>query len=134
LRTYRQFKANLEKEDYLNINIPRYQRSAYTKLRCGVLPLAIETGRYTRTPLEQRLCTLCNLEKVENEVHFLIECPMYVDLRYNLIQKACTENNNFMNLNDTDKFNFIMKCPKITLNVIKSVDTMFLRRKTFVHK
>jgi hypothetical protein len=134
LRTYRQFKVNLEKEEYLDINIPRYQRMSYTKLRCGVLPLAIETGRYTRTPLEQRLCTLCNLHKVENEVHFLIECPLYADLRFNMIQKACIVNKDFITMNDIDKFNFIMKCPEITLNVIKLVDTMFLAGKCLCTK
>ena len=47
------------------------------KLRIGVLPLAIETGRHSRpsTPLDQRLCKLCNIKYVlESEGHFLVVC------------------------------------------------------------
>ena len=51
LRTYRNFKEHLVPESYLNINMPRYQRAAYVKLQCGVLPLEIETGRYSDTIL-----------------------------------------------------------------------------------
>ena len=34
----------------------------------------IETGRYTKTTREERLCKLCSLE-VEDELHFIMSCP-----------------------------------------------------------
>lgn len=32
-----------------------------------------------------RLCQLCNLRQIENEVHFLFHCPMLADLRRNFL-------------------------------------------------
>jgi len=45
LRIYRRFKTQLLPETYLDLNQPVYKRSVFTKLRCGVLPLELETGR-----------------------------------------------------------------------------------------
>ena len=45
-----------------------------TKLRIRWHDLRIESGRYTKphkTPLEQRLCLVCNLNEVEDEFHFI---------------------------------------------------------------
>ena len=46
LRTYRLFKNEYGKENYLLKNIPGKYKSAFAKFRCGVAPLKIETGRY----------------------------------------------------------------------------------------
>jgi len=49
--------------------------------RSGILPLHVETGRFRNTSLENRLCTLCNSNQVENEIHFMFDCSLYDDLR-----------------------------------------------------
>ena len=59
----------------------KYHRSLLTKFRCGVLDLEINKGRHHNIPREHRLCTYCNLGKVEDEFHFLLECPCYSELR-----------------------------------------------------
>ena len=41
--------------------------------------LNIETGRWNRTPREQRLCNKCN--ELEDEFHFLFECKLYDSVR-----------------------------------------------------
>ena len=46
LRTYRICKSDFCTENYLKTNIPFNNRSAFTKFRCGVAPLRVETGRY----------------------------------------------------------------------------------------
>ena len=58
LRTYSQFKHELGTEPYVTIITRKCYRSAYAKLRCGVVPIKIETCRYglNRVPVEQRLC------------------------------------------------------------------------------
>ena len=40
----------------------------------GILPLNIETGRYIRKELNERLCLLCYQNSIENEHHFLLSC------------------------------------------------------------
>ena len=51
--------------------------------RAGSLPLVIETGRYANppVPVENRLCVVCNKNCAETENHFLLDCPLYDDLR-----------------------------------------------------
>jgi hypothetical protein len=47
----------------------------------------IETGRYTKpfTPRANRTCPLCNDGSLEDEVHFLLDCPSYEPLRRSCI-------------------------------------------------
>ena len=47
LRTYVQFKEKFKTEDYLLSYISKGKRSLYSQLRCGIFPLAIETGRFS---------------------------------------------------------------------------------------
>ena len=53
------------------------------RLRCGILKLCVETGRYTNIRLEDRICTICDMGVIEDEVHFICECPVYNDQRNN---------------------------------------------------
>ena len=46
LRTYTSYKSHISKEEYLEINLTKMQRSVLAKLRSCTLPLAIEKGRY----------------------------------------------------------------------------------------
>ena len=41
LRTYVKFKAHLETENYVSVNLNRNGRSVLAKLRSGILPLSI---------------------------------------------------------------------------------------------
>jgi hypothetical protein len=132
LRTYRTFKNTLEPESYLDLNIPRYQRSAYAKLRCGVLPLEIETGRYSNTPLENRVCKLCTMQVLEDECHFLLDCPLYADYRDTIYQKALEIDDNFLDKSKQDKMCFLLSSKYLAYSVIKVVDKMFARRKTVI--
>ncbi len=43
------------------------------QLRLGILPLHIETGRYSNIPEADRICLLCNGNHVENDLHFLFK-------------------------------------------------------------
>ena len=46
LRTYVQLKVTFGVENYVSMNISKYKRSLYAQFRCGILPIAIETGRF----------------------------------------------------------------------------------------
>ena len=64
-------------ETYLNkISNFKYRR-AITRLRVSSHHLMIEKGRHhtIKLDIDERLCLNCN--KVEDEIHFLVDCPLY---------------------------------------------------------
>lgn len=71
----------LQTANYLKMNIPIRYQIALSKLRCSVHKLKVETGRHESIAYDQRLCTLCNLNLVEDGFHFVMICPVYEHLR-----------------------------------------------------
>ncbi len=53
------------------------------RLRMGSHDLNIEAQRWGahRVPRASRLCTCCDLGVVEDEKHFVMECPLYAEPR-----------------------------------------------------
>ena len=82
LRFYSKIISNFELQKYLTFNINKYLRLNLTKLRLSAHNLAIETGRYCKPiiPANERYCKSCK-DKVEDEHHFLIDCPIYNQVR-----------------------------------------------------
>jgi hypothetical protein len=72
-------------------------KTALAKFRCGAAPIRLEIGRYERLAFNDRICPLCKTE-VENEVHVLLKCPQYVDIRQSLFNKAMYINSGFLML------------------------------------
>ena len=87
-----------------NLILPSNHRLAW----CGVAPLRLETGRYERLPKAERMCPFCNSE-LENEIHAMINCPFYEDIRYNLFEKAKLLDANFNTFTDEQKYIFVFK-------------------------
>jgi hypothetical protein len=56
LRTYSTVKNQYHVEAYVKNIMPYPYRSALAKFRCGVAPIRIETGRYRRLAVHERLC------------------------------------------------------------------------------
>lgn len=77
---YRLYKVNFGFENYLGMASFKY-RVALTKLRLSNHKLSVERGRYRNIPRHQRLCDLCELDKVGDEYHFMLECTKFSDLR-----------------------------------------------------
>ena len=48
-------------------------------------PIRVETGRYERLPVSERICFHCET-CVEDELRVLTNCPLYNELRHNLFQ------------------------------------------------
>ena len=120
LRTYALFKINLKTELYVSLLIPKCKRSIFCQFRSGILPLAIETGRYRNVPADERLCAICNLNLVEDEIHFLCFCHRYQELRTELYQNVLSLDCLFPQYTDTEKLRILMddRFVKLTINFI----------------
>ena len=70
LRTYRTYNVNLKREWYCTLPLSRDHRRVLFRLRSCSLPLAVETGRYTKpkTPLTERLGKFCESSAVEDDL------------------------------------------------------------------
>ena len=117
LRTYRTFKTDHMQEKYLHIIKDSKVRSAVTKLRLSAHHLMIEKGRQLRINLEDRLCTKCNQNMVENELHAVMNGSAYKSERNDLFNILAKEIKDWNNLSTTNRFIQIMK---ITIQVIKT--------------
>jgi len=81
LTTYMKFKKEYCAESYVYKIHNRAHRSVFAQFRCGILPLKLETGRYTQIPREFRLCIFCDENVVEDEMHFIFDCALYSNIR-----------------------------------------------------
>ena len=83
LLLYKELKSNFGYEEYLSCIVSKQNRCFLTKLRISAHSLKIETGRYARERTEriERICVFCDRNEVEDEYHFVIECPAYNILR-----------------------------------------------------
>ena len=81
LKSYSIFKHTFNREKYLDVIKERHLKTSLAKFRTSAHQLAIETGRYTNTPQNERHCKSCNMNLIESEYHFLLVCPKYRELR-----------------------------------------------------
>ena len=58
-----------------------------SKFRASNHKLMIEIGRYDQIPREDRLCSICRCNQIEDEHHFLFVCPKYSILRDEFYRK-----------------------------------------------
>ena len=57
-------------------------------LRCGILSLRVERGRYIGIPpLEYRLCLVCSENKVEDENNFLFKFACFRNMHISFSEK-----------------------------------------------
>jgi hypothetical protein len=118
LPLYNYFKPVFGQEQYLN-KLPVKSMVAISKLRLSSHCLRIVTSRYTnnRIPLEERLCTLCNLNEIEDEFHLVLKCPVYNDLRKRFIRNVYT--------NRPSVFKFISMLQTNDMHVLHNLGKFF---------
>ena len=72
---------------HLTAFLPTFIKHEILRLRCTSYPLAIQMGRRQRDkiPRSMRLCKACFIDNVcacvEDDKHFLLECPAYDFIR-----------------------------------------------------
>ena len=106
LKFYSLLKTELGAEKYLSEITHVKQRVDLTRLRLSSHSLHIETGRHNGTQREDRTCTLCNSNLIEDETHVIITCPMYNDIR----REYLNDHNITDEIPDMEKAVLLLRC------------------------
>ena len=75
---------------YLDLTRGTAGRRALVKLRISNHKLMIEIGRYNQTTKDNRHCPIRGCNVIEDEVHFLFQCPTYSMIRNKFYYKVKT--------------------------------------------
>ena len=112
LRTYRLFKNNFAFESYLDLD--HFNRNILIRFRISAHNLEIEKGRHQNIPLNERICKLCKLE-IEDEIHFLLQCPTLNSFRTEAMQQISDICKNFATLDNKSKFIWLLSNENIII-------------------
>ena len=82
---FTELKQTYEKERYVNLKNFEIQ-FALSKLRLSSNTLAVVTGKWYRFKKENRLCSFCSVNAMQDEFSFLIDCPNYKKLRKSVLK------------------------------------------------
>ena len=63
----------------------------------------IETQRWNKVPLEDRICPKCHLRAVEDEYHFMLTCPLYIDIWEHLLKNTINTNHAIKQLDQKEQ-------------------------------
>ena len=127
LRTYALIKTTIGRESYLTDIKNTKQRQKLTKFRLSNHRLMIESGRHMKLPKNERMCPVCS-EGIEDEVHFLVNCNFYEEIRKPLLDMCVELKPNFDFYSDEEKFVFIMTTPHLMGSVSKFIYSAFNER------
>ena len=129
LEFYNSFKTDYKLEPFIYNVKDRKFRSVLAKLRCGILPLCIETGRWKNIPRNERLCKLCN-NTIENEIHFVFFCDKLKNIRDPFFTTLCNQNNDFMDMEVVTKLKILMSKNNV-FSFAKFLDDLFTERNRY---
>ncbi|MES9880789.1 MAG: reverse transcriptase family protein [Sedimenticola sp.] len=133
LRLYMTFKHEYCVESYCKQVFNRSHRGALSKFRSGTAPIALEHGRYTGLPVNERYCFNCN-NVVEDEKHVLLVCPLYDNIRIDLFEEARGIIANFDELSVDEKVAFILSNPNIAKLSAKTCSLILNKRRDTLYR
>ena len=114
LKTLALIKTDIGLEEYLSVVKNVSDRVSISKLRLSNHCLMIEKGRHTNTEPDKRFCPFCP-SLVEDELHFVIRCPVYSKLREKLLNDVKSIMADFyVHADEMFLFWFLLKCPNIS--------------------
>jgi hypothetical protein len=96
---YRIYKTTWGMEKYLTC-VTENLRIPFTRFRLLNNKLPVTKLRYEGVPRSERLCTLCNSNKIGDEFHYVLECPYFVNNRKIYLKKYYNKDPNTFKLND----------------------------------
>ena len=112
LENYFSLKSDFVQEAYLSIK-DFHIRRAICKMRISAHDLRIEKDRYSKKYIErsQRICRYClanDINVIEDEAHFIVNCPLYTKERKLLFDKVDTFCTNFKQLPNESKYFWLL--------------------------
>ena len=119
---YKDIKMSIEIEPYLDIVKNRKMRFELANFRIGSHGLEVDIGRRMKITRNERLCRVCNTNVIEDEFHFLLQCPEYNDVRQQLLP------NNVYTFPNIFKFNALMSDSN-RQNIISIAKFIYLAKK-----
>ncbi len=134
--TYKYFKNMFCIEPYLKCIEDPYIRKGLTCFRISAHGLRVETGRYKRIDQENRTCLICISEEIEDEFHFIMECPEYRSLIKEYLYQKLLELNNEHQLNDRELFVQILRTKhcNFIVNIAKFIQQAMVKWNSRVFK
>ena len=108
LDTYRVVKDFADIGVLVKANLPRNERSLVARLLCGILPLEIETGRFTDKKRRTRCCKVCCDDKVEDEVHFIFVCKALEEVRKSKLEPVLLEDRSTRTFTNHEKLKWLL--------------------------
>ena len=86
LEFYNVFKDSYTPSIYLDVTRKNLNRKTLVKLRISNHKLNIETGRYDKISMCDRICPVCSLD-IGDKIHFLFDCLKYSSIRDDFFNK-----------------------------------------------
>ncbi len=102
------------------------------KFCSGTAPIRIETGRFEKLPLDQRLCPFCD-NTIENELHVILKCHVYNELREPLLDFAAKIEPNLGNYSEENVLYFILSNELLCKFTAKTLHAVLDKRKSIVY-
>ena len=107
-----------------------HYRIALTKFRLSNYTLMIEMGRHENIQRTNRRCPFCP-ESIENEVHFLIHCPVYSNLRLSMLEEIEISMIGFYYPNDENFFFWFLLCNPIIAHLTAKFIKLAMKLRAF---
>ena len=113
---------------YISSRLTPASRSVLARFKNGTYPLAVETGRYTWVPLDQRICLICSKNDIENEHHFLVSCEAYDIKRTYLYSLVNAKNDiNIHLMSHDEQFKYLLSTGNIAKLVANYIGIVMFR-------
>lgn len=129
---YSTIKSDYKLEPYLCLIKGYKYRQAFARFRASSHTLEIERGRYTRpvTDVQNRICQNCRV--IENEIHFLLDCPLYATRRERMISNVASVEPDIHTLTRDETFTLLLTSenPMIVTWVGKFLHHAFIQRNS----
>ena len=134
LSFYHSIKKNYNLSAYLDPTRKNPMRRTLVKLRIGCHNLLVETGRYDKIPLDERICPLCSTNKIEDETHLLLDCQTHSSMRDIFLSKIETKIDDIRKLSHENLISQLMNSNDyyVNLRLIMFISSGFEMRDKWI--